>query len=243
MSDWINELTNEVAPSAKILIAWSGEVEFVKAAEDDSAGRTLKLKLIRPPEGQHPFAQFTRRRRGQAGTRFNVAFAEIGGVQELMVELMLLNWAAGPRGEQVTFEVNAPDISHPFLHCRRASKDTPGTRWMITVVEIDDSEQAVQQEKQELVERAERIGNSQKLSNVARLLTKNENFHRFLRDTEDAEVEWNVDIADEWLKARCGIDSKAELDSSGPEAVRPIVAFHKTRTRFVSWQEDQGLMD
>ncbi len=37
-----------------------------------------------------------------------------------------------------------------------------------------------------------------------------------------------------------GIESKADLDGDGPEAVAVIVKFHKMRERFLSWQDANG---
>lgn len=239
---WIDEVVSH-SPAAQKL-AWTGEMEFVKAAEDDSAGRTVKLRLITEPGGPHPFSKFTRKRRAQMGTRFNMSFAQIHApFSSMMLELALLNWASNPQGQNVTFQLNGEQDEHPFMGCRRASKDAPGTRWMVAAVEIDDSEQIIEQERRERAERSVYTGRTQTLSNVARLLTKNPTFHRWLSEVDTDSVDWNTDRADQWVKQVLGIESKAELDSDGPEAVEKVVRFHKLRNRFIDWQVSQGITE
>lgn len=240
-SNWIDDVVSR--SSVANYIAWSGSAEFLKASDDDSAGRTLKLRLIAEPGLAHPFSKFTRRRRSQAGTRFNMAFAQVSGSHEVLLEVALLNWASNPQGQNVTLQIHSDASVHPFMWCKRASKEAQGTRWMITAVEIDDSEQLIEQEKRERAERVARTGNRQTLSNVARLFTKNESFYRWLSEIDSPDVEWNVERADAWLKETLGIESKAELDSDGPEAVQKIVAFHRLRAKFVEWQESQGITE
>lgn len=248
---WIDDVVSHSSVAQKV--AYAGEVEFLKAAEDDSAGRTVRLRLIQDPGAAHPFSKFTRKRRAQLGTRFHVAFAQIDGPHETMLEMALLNWASNPQGQNVTLQLNSEAERHPFIWCKRGSKDASGTRWMITAVEIDDSEQLIEQERRERAERAERTGNRQTLSNVARLLTKNPTFWRWITEIDGVEFlegtgihtaeKANTEKADTWLKQTLGISSKSDLDGDGPETTQKVVMFHKLRNRFVDWQADQGITE
>lgn len=240
MSNWIDDLVADKSTAKYILYA--GELEFMRASENDSAGRTVRFRLVRPPEQQgtaHPFAKATRRRRGKGGTRFEVGLAAIDGRAEMLVEVTLLNWSSTPQGDWVDLALSYEPDRHPFMDCTRASKETPGTRWMGTFVEKDDSEALINQGKAERLEHTRKTGRNQTLSNVARVMTKNSRFHEWLREFEE-DVSWNTKDADDWLKATLGITSKADLDSDGPEAVKAIAAFHKIRQHFVDWQEAQG---
>lgn len=241
---WIDSLVNERSSPAQRHTAWVGEVEFMMAQESDSAGRTVKLRLIGRPEDQgksHPFSKFTRKRRGKAGSRFEASFAAVTGDQQLMLEVMLLNWQSNPQGDTVVFLLNQESAQHPFMGCTRGSKDAPGTRWMVVAVEIDDSQELVQQGKVEQLEQARRTGREQHLSNAARLLTKNPRFWEFLTETcAHGEVRSTSD-ADALLKDVVRIESKSELDSDAPESVEKIVAFHRLREGFVTWQERDNL--
>jgi hypothetical protein len=240
MSNWIDALVAD--KSTRKYIAYAGELEFMRASENDSAGRTVRFRLVRTPEQQgkaHPFAAATRRRRGKGGTRYEVGMAAIVGGAEMLIEVVLLNWSSTPQGDWVDLGLDFETDRHPFMGCTRASKDTPGTRWMGTFVEKDDSDALINQEKQERLETIRKTGRNQTLSNVARVMTKNPRFHEWLREYEE-DTDWNTKDADDWLKATLGIMSKTALDSDGPEAVKAIAGFHKIRTKFVEWQEAQG---
>jgi hypothetical protein len=243
MSNWIDSLVTTTAPTTAVYIAWAGEVEFVGASESDSAGRRVKLRLVRPPEQStqiNPFAAFTRRRRGHAGTRFDVSVVAIVGLHESMMEMALANWADDPRGSTVTFILGNTE-AHPFMHDTRASKDQPGTRYMMTFVEKKDDETLVRQDQADREVHRIRTGRSQTLSNAARLLTKNQRFWDWLRETQDDSLQWDTVTADHWLKSQCGVESKTELDADDtPEAASKIIQFHKLRAAFVDWQTAQG---
>jgi hypothetical protein len=240
MSHWIDDLI--ALRSVRKYVAYAGELEFMRASESDSAGRTVRFRLVRPPEQQshaHPFAKCTRRRRGKGGSRFEVGFAAVDSGQEMLLEVTLLNWSSTPQGDWVDFALDFAADKHPFMGCSRASKEVPGTRWMATFVEKDDSEVLINQEKVARLEQTRRTGRGQTLSNVARMLTKHPRFHEWLREYEE-DTDWNTQAADDWLKTTIGIQSKADLDNDGPEAVKAIAAFHRIRTKFVEWQETQG---
>lgn len=83
--NWIESLVNERSSPTQRVSAHIGECEFMAAQESDSAGRTVKLRLLRPPEEQgksNPFSKFTRKRRGKAGSRFEASFAQISNDQD-----------------------------------------------------------------------------------------------------------------------------------------------------------------
>lgn len=245
MSTWIEDVVSK-SPS-RAIIALALEIEYCGATDSDTAGRRVKFRIVLPPEdigATHPFAKFTRRRRGQVGTRFEASFAGIDHPQELMIELQLCNWTTTPKGAFVEFQISYEPDKHPFMGFARASATAAGTRWMMTCVEKDDSETIVNQVKAELAERSHRAGRRQTMSNVARYLTKNVRFHSFL--DEYVAGGWylantpDIASADAWLKRALGVASKADLDGDGPEAVAAIVKFDKVREFFVAWQEANG---
>lgn len=241
MSTWIEDVVSK-SPS-RAIIALALEIEYCGATDSDTAGRRVKFRIVLPPEdigATHPFAKFTRRRRGQVGTRFEASFAGIDHPQELMIELQLCNWTTTPKGAFVEFQISYEPDKHPFMGFARASATAAGTRWMMTCVEKDDSETIVNQVKAELAERSHRAGRRQTMSNVARYLTKNTRFHAFLEEYVGVVPPWTTDRADVWLKHALGIASKADLDGAGPEAVAAIVKFDKVREFFVAWQEANG---
>ncbi len=245
---WISDLVDTDPKLGKRVagnkyIAFVGEIEFAGASESDTSGRRVKLRLIRAPEelGKvNPFAKFTRRRKGHVGSRFDVAFAEIDGPKEFMVETWLADWGDSPKGSTITLALNTEQETHPFMHDRRASKEQAGTRYMATFVERGDDEAVVQQEKVERAEQVRRTGRNQTLSNVARVMVKNQRFRDWLRETVE-DKDWSIEAADFWLKAKLRIDSKAELDDPRvPETSKIVIEFHRIRTSFVDWQDAQG---
>lgn len=239
--NWIDEVVGARLTGHKYL-AWAGELEFMKASEDDSAGRTVKFRLVKPPEqlGQaHPFAKFTRRRRGKGGSQFEVGMCSVDTQAEMRFDVILINWTSAPQGDSIVFALDYEAQHHPFMGCKRASAEASGTRWMATFIEKADDAELAEQARVQHLEEAKRTGKHQTLSNAARLLTKNPRFWDWLRETAE-DIEWTTKDADDWLKDICGIASKAELDADGPEVVAKLAAFHKLRTAFVEWQQAQG---
>lgn len=240
MSNWLNTLVD--ASPAKRHIAYAGELEFAGCTEDDRTGRTVTFLLRRPVEElltSHPFSAHTRRRRGHAGTMFEVSLAALddpkgGALPPIgMFSVMLLNWGASPKGETAKFLINFEQEKHPFLVCQRAAKDQQPTRWMAVFVETDDQSQIVDQEQRAAIEQPRKPKQQIKDSNLARLFTKNERFWRYMRDTFGYHMtdEHDADMA---LKAHLTIDSKADLDRDPRKAAE----FNDLREDFVAWQEE-----
>lgn len=222
-----------------ISIAWQGELEFLGATEDDRTGRTVQFRLIRKLDEMgmaHPFGAFTRRRRGHAGTRFKAVFQPIDMGRGVDGEIMLLNWADGPKGATVKFLLHCSDPDHPFLYCDRRTPDAGGTSFMAVLLELDDDDVVVNQAKRERYEKSQ-----QKLSNVAAMMVKYPRFHEWLREiagpapsAEDGEYsvgQWGRLEADAWIKDELDISSKGELDRDTKAARR----FLTLRSRYTDW--------
>ncbi len=114
-------------------------------------------------------------------------------------ELMLLNWSeSSNRGRTVTFLLGEEGDSHPFRDATIKNGKRAGQRYMAVLVQLDESEQPVQQE--------------QKLSNLAGMLCRDPLFWRFASersfDTIDSE-----DGARVWLLAGANITSRSQLDA------------------------------
>ena len=217
---WLDNIV-DASPHARH-VAWSGELIFAGAKEDDKIGRTVKFELRELPENvgmAHPFATYTRRRAGHAGTRFQASLSGINNPMEWMDEVMLLNWNAGPRGQTVTFLISPLDERHPFMIPR-------GQQFMAVLLEIADDEQIVDQVKRERVERA-----PQKLSNAAAQVVKNPRYWEWAGVNSEG-------TADSVLKQSLGIASKRELDNN-PEAVKE---FREHMDEFVQWQKMKGYL-
>lgn len=229
MTDWIDDMVNE--STAGRYVAWAGEVGFEGAREDDRVGRTVKLRIIRPPEAlreANPFSEFTRRRRGHAGTRFEGSFATDDGAVFLL-EVMLLNWSDSPRGSTVTFVLPAGDGPHPFM---AASRET--SKWALALLERDDDEQVVDQVKRDRVENPRK---GQKLSTVAAQMCKNPVFLDWIKEVYDDTVKDEHDLRD-WLYIELEIESRSEIDT----VAEKNRWFRGMCAEFVEWQKAKGLL-
>lgn len=236
---WVNDLVSN--SSASRHIAWAGEVEFGGCAEDDRTGRTVTLILRRPPvelASAHPFSAHTRRRKGFAGTQFEVNLQLVHGAGPIgMHSLMLLHWGASAKGETAKFLVGYDDPKHPFLACTRASAAGAGTRWMAAFIEVDGQSAAVDQRQRAAAESAMAPKKQEmKNSNLAHIFTKNPVFWQFIENTQGEHI-GNQMEADGWLKMECNVSSKSELDSDSTAAAR----FTDLRMAFVDWQEAAGI--
>jgi hypothetical protein len=243
MTNWIDELVQGSPLRSKI--GFRGELEFFGATEGDQSGRTVTFRLVRRPEevgAAHPFSIFTRRRGKTAGSIFEVSIVSIAtGLPVYAGELMLANWADGPKGATVKFWCDMGG-DHPFLvgHARPSAK-TPGTRYMAVMLEKQDDEQIVEQERVERAEVAQKTGKrAQLLSNAVAVILKNPRFHDWLNEYVMVQP-WNEREADVWLKAVLKIDSKRELDDDKNQAA--IVGWNRIRLAFVAWQQEQGFID
>lgn len=265
--NWMDDLVG--ASTVARHIAYAGELEFAGCTEDDRTGRTVTFLLRRRPEDllkAHPFSPHTRRRRGHAGTQFEVSLELFSGSGPSgMQPMMLLNWGASPKGETVKFLLTFDAEKHPFLGCQRAAKDEEPTRWMAAFIEVDDQSQAVDQVQREKIEavtshrgiclecnqRVEPTGaHLASCSAVAprrkpKQQIRNSNLAaQFIKNErfwkylheEHGYETTSQQEADVALKQLLHIDSKAQLD----DASYPSIAnnFHMLREAFVKWQSD-----
>ena len=240
MSSWIDEVIASANPAAAQKIAWAGELEFLSASETDTTGRTVKLRLVRGPEEMasiNPFAKFTRRRKGFAGTRFEASLSPLDGTETLALSTVLLNWADGPSGPSVTLKLSDDSPQHPFMFSRRPSADGNGTRWMGVMIELTDDEQPVDQTKAQFTIRDSRIENDRPIMSYAQnvgILIKSAAFALYLQERVDGNREWDAESIDTWLKAKLGIKSKTELNLPCPartacEAIRSTPSSARSR--------------
>lgn len=235
-------------------IAWAGELELVEAKWTDKDGHTVKFRLVTPNEDKpNPFKAFTKRRGKRGGTRFIAGVSQILGVKDKEEtyngEFMLAGWSdTSTAGYSVTFWCEPPETGiHAFDGYMR-NRDT----FMAALVELDDDDQPIDQEKRARVESATTSESpknvnqkpdrqpARKLSNYAALLCNNSDFWEWIwRDPwtkKRCAVYPEVDgkIAAEWMRAKLGIESRREIDEKESVAQE----YHKVRKAFISWMEE-----
>jgi hypothetical protein len=238
---WIDEVIAAADPKAARHVYWAGAVEFLSAAENDVTGRTVKLRTLRGPEefaSINPFALATRRRKGHAGTFFEMTLSLLGGPEGSEVPrsyaTVLLNWSDGPQGATVTLKVSDDHVVHPFMFCKRPSAGVLGTQWMAVFVEQTNDEQPVDQTKAQFTIRDSRIENDRPIMSYAQnvgILIKSAAFALYLQERVDGNREWDAESIDTWLKAKLGIKSKTELNLPCPART----ACEAIRSNYIEW--------
>lgn len=138
------------------VLAWSGELLLLEARWTDKDAHTAKFRLVTPNEARpNPFKQFTKRRSGRAGTRFVMSLAHIGELTTQKTaydgEVMLAGWAdTSTQGYTVTFWLEPPEEgTHQLEGYQRGVSS-----FMCALVELDDDDHPVNQEKRTRVETA-----------------------------------------------------------------------------------------
>lgn len=216
-------------------IYWMGEVEFLGATESDSVGRVLRLKLIRSARDlnlANPFQKATRKRRGHAGTRFQLSLAPVEALPEKYAgEALLLNWSDGPKGSTATMLLDTEADVHPFMSCRR------GSRFMGVWIEITDEETVVNTVINTVAEKLEESPpweegqdyRTSPLSVQARLLTKNQKFRDYLGSIT-GELH-GIERADSYIKGYCKVESKSDIKEGSPAGDRLL----QLKAQYHSW--------
>lgn len=236
----------EVEPRKEALpiIAYKGGFELLDAKWDLNHGRTVKFRLMEEPGTpilMHPFASFTRRRGGRTGTRFRMVMTKNGADKPMFNAEVMLMSGGQPLGQGfwVSFWLDDEASHHPFAGYRGRRGDAPGETFSAAFVELDDDDSAIDQVKRGRVEEAHaRAG--QKLSQYAYLLCTNPMFLQFLSERalvngDPRTVEWwtKENHAARWLRWRCNIESRSELDRNAEAAT----VFHEEiRQPYSDWR-------
>lgn len=203
-------------------IAWSGRVTMARADWGDESGSTVTLKLPMNKDAEdkrNPFHQFTKRRKGRAGTRFMMAcHTASDGARHALYEdeAMLAGWNDSQTGgHTVKLWLCNDGMGHPFDGISRKSE------LLISLVELDDDNTVVDQKMRDRVEK-QRTYSSQRPSYGAVMLCKNPEFHKWISNDERVKqilretkgtTNWEQ-LAKEWVCRALEIESRAELDKS-----------------------------
>lgn len=224
-------------------VAYSADVELHEAKWTDKDGSTVTFKLpMAGMEGQrNPFEKWTKRRKGRAGTRFMAVIARAidpwRGEMIYEDEVMLAGWNdSQTTGHTVKLWLVSDTLGHPFEGFER-HKD----RFAISLVELDDDQEPIDQEMRDKVESSGKRP-SERLSYVAAMLCKNEGFWEWIGHDERIKQRIREGEADplnleeearQWILRGLSIGSRSELDKD------PVLAerFHnEIRRPFLMWQ-------
>lgn len=196
-----------------MIVVFAGNVTLEKVIWDNLWGQYIFLKLSQKPGdkyGANPFKKFTKMRKGRVGTIFGAVFSSLNGDTFYQDEVMLKNWADGAAGWTLHLWVN-PDSDgfHPFMNVDNK------TEFALAMVELDDDNVAIDQEKRDRVEAAPKTRAKRTLSNYAAVLCREPMFMRYLGDTYGVACEpaFANEVATNWMRTFLGIKSRAELDT------------------------------
>jgi hypothetical protein len=218
------------------IVAWHGVVTMHQAAWGDEAGSTVtfKLPMADHESDRNPFQSFTKRRKGTAGTRFYMAVSTVESAPKKLYddEVMLAGWNDSQQnGHTVKFWLCNDGMGHPFEGIGRK------TELALALSELDDDNEPIDQKMRDKVEAQVDTGR-QKLSNVAAMLCRQEEFWEWLNDNElilTQKLVVDDESAAALVRAFLGINSRAELDTN--ETIATM--FHrKIREPYQEWYKD-----
>jgi len=209
-------------------IAWTGKVTMVRADWSDDVGSTVTFKLPMNNDAQdkrNPFHQYTKRRKGRAGTRFMMACqTDSEAVRHALYEdeAMLAGWNDSQQnGHTVKLWLCNDGMGHPFEGVDRKQQ------LLVSLIELDDDQAPIDQKMREKVER-QGTRPSERPSYGAVMLCKNPEFHKWIAHDERVKqimregehpADWEK-VAKEWMCRALAMESRSELDKSEELRVR-----------------------
>jgi hypothetical protein len=138
-------------------LAFVGEMELTNAAWNLDAGRTVEFRICGDAYSRvHPFKKYQQRRNGRMGTRFRIAVADSKtGEMFFHGEVMLAGWKdSSYSGQQITLWLDEEADRHPFAGFNRRKNGAPGDMFAVSMGELDDNDQLVNEARREAVEAA-----------------------------------------------------------------------------------------
>ena len=220
------------------IIAWHGVVTMHQAAWGDEAGSTVtfRLPMAHHETDRNPFQSFTKRRKGTAGTRFYMAVSTSEATPKSLYddEVMLAGWNDSQQnGHTVKFWLCNDGMGHPFEGISRKQE------MALALSELDDDNTPIDQKMRDKVEQQVDTGR-QKLSNVAAMFCRTEGFWDFINEDIEQSGDFispkvdGEESAKQWLYQKCGMSSRAELDTEKMSAEH----FHNIRKAYEEWYSE-----
>lgn len=220
-------------------ITHEGDFELLDAKWELKGGRTVEFRIIEAPGDDvvHPFKKYQKRRAGRVGTIFHCVMTHRETAEIVLdTNVQLAAWAEGSdKGQSVKFWVDEDSSLHPFAGYRGKSGNVVGDIFVGILVEIADDGTAIDQKARELAERGSR---RYTLSQYAwQLAHMNGRFLQFLEEKipkppKYPDLDWTPDVAHQFIKSRCKIESLGDLDRF-PEAAE---IFHQNiRRPYAKW--------
>lgn len=209
--------------------AFEGEVELLNAKWDLDSGRTVEFRITGEFSSmRHPFKDFTRKRNGRVGTRFNsVCARSLVGEIQYNGEMMLADWQEKPgTGMTVRFWLDDEALAHPFAGCTKRGRSAPGEMFALALVELNEMNEPEQHEDVPQHGRKKRT-----LSQDAHLMVTSPMFVQYLTEMRPIKS-WTPANAKDYVKMVLEIESLSELDHNPQKQA----AFHEQiRKPYANW--------
>ena len=116
-------------------------------------------------------------------------------------------------GANIKFRIPDPLELEVFRGRNRVTKNKQGARYMLLLVELQDDDSLVDQDKAKRLEDAH-LQKGGALSKNAGMLCRNPEFIDYLQNRVDHSRVWNELSAKNYIYTTCGITSRAQLDHS-----------------------------
>lgn len=224
------------------IVAWHGIVKMHEAKWTDKDGSTVTFRLPMDKDAENrrnPFQSFTKRRKGKAGTRFEMNCQRVTDSEPELVyasEVMLAGWNdSQTTGHTVKFWLSSDALGHPF-----EGYDRKLDEFAVSLVELDDDQEPINQNMRRRVEEGARTP-SERVSFVAAMMCKDPVFYTWIRshDPMVGDVQLNrEEQCRRYMLQILAIESRAVLDRDPLKAEQ----FHEwIRKPFVQWREENNL--
>lgn len=222
------------------LIAFHELVTIKSWADSSTRGPSIKVGLP-SRDALAVFEKITRRAGKRAGQRYKAVWQDEGTLPPHSMDL----WFAGANwshqdGASVKFSVHPDDLDifqDGRLQLERDDKPLP---YWLTLVQVDDDEKPIDQQKAEVMEQ---LKGGPKSKRVA-MLCQQADFQQYVAYRVELmggePVSITFDEADTWVKDQVGVASKVEFDHNA-DAWTMFEA--RVMSPFIRWGQSQSWRD
>lgn len=208
--------------STDSLVAYHGPVELIHWEDTSGGGARIKLGLADRDELKY-FDSIIKRRKGYAGQRFSFFWQTIDG--DALQLMPSEGWFAGAQwstnvGASIVFSLHPADLDLiRGLTARDQQDEKFGHKCFLSLVELDDDETPIDQQQREKVEAvAAPPRKGGRWSKNAGILCNDMDFQNYVLqkfapgDRPNTEDETLATFCAAWLRGRCSIASRRDLD-------------------------------
>lgn len=197
-------------------VAAHAGVQLYNAESSHSAGYRVTFQLL-DVEEIDSFSGITKKRKNKAGGRYTMALVDAKErTPPHLCEVHFLGWSiTHTSGAKVRFDLSGPE---DFAFFRELPANSPdAAEWTLVLAELTDDDEVVDQAK---LERAETVKGGA-LCKSAAILCGTADFQRWvaLQDKLD-RPRADPDICADFIRRRCRIKSRAQLDHDDAAAER-----------------------